>query len=420
VVARLRAEGESGQDRRFEAQGDIPALGAGLRVTLDGEPLPGTGEDYLCLVAHHSYTSDNYGSGGEVGDGYAYTGRYVLLPSDAPLVPELKTARADVKGPQTAEVVGDGEIDCDEFGRILVQFHWDLDAAYSMRCRVSQSWAGNGWGGMVIPRVGMEVVVEFLDGDPDKPLVTGCVYNGKNAVPYDLPEHKTRSTFRTDTHEGEGFNELRFEDKKGEEEVFLHAQKDQNIEVESDKTEFVGKNKIRHVGENLFVETRHNRHETVGMSMQTQVRGDRYDFIGGVPLLEKLQETVDRRREGLWRRFRNLPKLTGIGNWMSFVTGYRISSTALDDSENIGGSKTISAGGFFNVSANASASISARENIVVDADESIIIRTGDSAIVLKKDGKIAISGTQLLLSTGETAIEADKSVSVKATKIKLN
>ncbi|WP_238379727.1 type VI secretion system Vgr family protein, partial [Celeribacter ethanolicus] len=184
VVARLRSEGETGQDRRFEAQGDIPALGAGLRVTLGGEPLPGSGEDYLCLVAHHSYTSDNYGSGGEEGDGYAYTGRYVLLPADAPLVPELKTARADVKGPQTAVVVGDGEIDCDEYGRILVQFHWDLDAAYSMRCRVSQSWAGNGWGGMVIPRIGMEVVVEFLDGDPDKPLVTGCVYNGKNAVPY--------------------------------------------------------------------------------------------------------------------------------------------------------------------------------------------------------------------------------------------
>ncbi|RAP39271.1 type IV secretion protein Rhs, partial [Rhodovulum viride] len=192
VVAELRAQGERGQDRRYEAEGDIVALGAGLRVTLSGDPVPGTGGEYLCLSARHSYTADNYGSGGsDDGDGRAYDGQYVLMPVEAPLLPEQKTARADVRGPQTATVVGEGEIDCDEYGRILVRFHWDLDEAWSMRCRVSQSWAGAGWGGMVIPRIGMEVVVEFLDGDPDKPLVTGCVYNGRNRVPYDLPANKT-------------------------------------------------------------------------------------------------------------------------------------------------------------------------------------------------------------------------------------
>ncbi|WP_231119163.1 type VI secretion system Vgr family protein [Rhodovulum sp. MB263] len=202
VVAELRAAGERGQDRRYEAEGDIVALGAGLRVTLSGDPVPGTGGEYMCLSARHSYTADNYGSGGsDDGDGRAYDGQYVLMPVEAPLLPEQKTARADVRGPQTATVVGEGEIDCDEYGRILVRFHWDLDEAWSMRCRVSQSWAGAGWGGMVIPRIGMEVVVEFLDGDPDKPLVTGCVYNGRNPVPYDLPANKTRSTFRTDSHQ---------------------------------------------------------------------------------------------------------------------------------------------------------------------------------------------------------------------------
>lgn len=109
---------------------------------------------------------------------------YVLMPAGAPLAPERKTPVAVVQGPQTATVVGEGEIDCDDYGRILVHFHWDLDKRYSMRCRVSQSWAGKGWGGMVIPRIGLEVVVEFVQGDPDKPLVTGCVYNGKNDVPY--------------------------------------------------------------------------------------------------------------------------------------------------------------------------------------------------------------------------------------------
>jgi type VI secretion system secreted protein VgrG len=280
VVARLRAEGETGQDRRFEAQGDIPALGAGLRVTLDGEPLPGTGEDYLCLVAHHSYTSDNYGSGGEEGDGYAYTGRYVLLPATAPLVPELKTARADVKGPQTAVVVGDGEIDCDEYGRILVQFHWDLDAAYSMRCRVSQSWAGNGWGGMVIPRVGMEVVVEFLDGDPDKPLVTGCVYNGKNAVPYELPANKTVSTFKSDTHQGSGYNEFRFEDERGCEEVFMHAQKDHNTIIENDESHSIGHDRSKSVGNDQSESIGNDKTISVGHDHRESIGNDMYYTVG--------------------------------------------------------------------------------------------------------------------------------------------
>lgn len=195
AVAGLRTKGERGQDRRFEALGDIPSLGAGLVVTLEGDAVPGTGENYLCLAAGHSYTSDGYGSGA-AGSDAAYSGRYILMPSEAPLAPELKTPRALVQGPQTAVVVGEGEIDCDEYGRILVRFHWDLDEAYSMRCRVSQNWASQGWGGMVIPRIGMEVIVEFLEGDPDKPIITGCVYNGKNNAPYDLPANKTVSTFK--------------------------------------------------------------------------------------------------------------------------------------------------------------------------------------------------------------------------------
>jgi type VI secretion system secreted protein VgrG len=112
---------------------------------------------------------------------------------------------------------------------------------------VAQNWSGNGWGGMVIPRVGMEVLVEFLDGDPDKPLVTGCVYNGRNKVPYELPRHKTRSTFRTDTHQGTGFNELRFEDANGEEEIYVHAQKDRNTVIENDDTKLVGRNAVSRI-----------------------------------------------------------------------------------------------------------------------------------------------------------------------------
>ena len=281
-VAALRAGKERGQDRRYEAEGDVLGLGAGGRVTLGGDKVPGRGDDYLCLAATHSYTSDNYGSGGRQGDGYAYSGRWILMPSSAPMLPELKTARADVRGPQTATVVGEGEIDCDEYGRILVQFHWDLDAAYSMRCRVSQSWAGNGWGGMVIPRIGMEVVVEFLDGDPDQPLVTGCVYNGALARPYDLPGHKTKSVLRSDSHQSSGHNEISLEDATGSEVLFAHAQKDMMVKVLNHRGSRVGNSSVDSVGNNRLEATGKNHHETIGGSMSLTVGGGMGGLFGAV------------------------------------------------------------------------------------------------------------------------------------------
>ena len=238
-VAALRTAQERGQDKRITAEGDISGLVAGMTVGLGGQDIPGaTGENFLCLATSHAYTAEGYGSGGDGGED-AYTGRHTLMPVSAPLAPPRKTPTPVVQGPQTAMVVGEGEIDCDEFGRILVQFHWDLAGAQSMRCRVSQAWASQGWGGMVIPRIGMEVIVEFLEGDPDKPIVTGCVYNGKNGVAHGLPANKTKSVFRTNTHQGAGFNELSFEDQAGREEVFVHAQKDLNRVILDNETTFV-------------------------------------------------------------------------------------------------------------------------------------------------------------------------------------
>ena len=274
VVASLRSQSERGQDRRFEAEGDVLSLSAGARMTLAGEPVPGTGASYLCLVATHSYTSDNYGSGGQQGEEMAYRGRYVLMPDTAPMVPERKTPRADVRGPQTAVVVGakGEEIDCDEYGRILLRFHWDLDGAWSMRCRVSQNWSGNGWGGMIIPRIGMEVVVEFLDGDPDQPLVTGCVYNGRNNPPYSLPEGKTKSVFKTDTHKGSGFNELTFDDDKDNELIYMHGQKNQQIEILNDRSKTIGRDETNGIGR--------DRVQTVGQDETLSVGRDQREAVG--------------------------------------------------------------------------------------------------------------------------------------------
>lgn len=275
TVAGLRTEQERGQDRRHRAVGDCTSLRAGMTVGLTGDQVPGVkDENYICLSATHSYVSDSYGSGGEESDGYAYSGSYVLMPVTAPLAPERKTQVPVVQGPQTAMVVGDGEIDCDEFGRILVRFHWDLDGAHSMRCRVSQNWASKGWGGMVIPRIGMEVVVEFLEGDPDKPLVTGCVYNGKNDPPYPLPANKTKSVFKTDSHEGAGFNELTFEDQSEEELIYMHGQKDQKIEILNDREKAIGRDQAETVGQDKSISVARDHTESIGQDAKHTVARD--------------------------------------------------------------------------------------------------------------------------------------------------
>ncbi|RNF33643.1 type VI secretion system Vgr family protein [Paracoccus methylarcula] len=281
IVSRMRMGQEQGGDRRNRAVGDCVSLSSGLRVQLGGDKLPGHGETYLCLSASHSFVSEAYGSGGQEGDSYSYTGSFTLMPDRAPMVPPRRTPPSVVQGPQTAEVVGDGEIDCDEYGRILVRFHWDLDDAYSMRCRVSQNWAGQGFGGMVIPRIGMEVVVEFLEGDPDKPLVTGCVYNGRRAPPAALPANKSRSVFKTKSHQGDGFNELTFEDQAGEEFIYMHAQKNLDVHVNNSRQLRVEYDDTQTIGNNSDLAVAANRTETVDGLMDVSVKGTMSEKIDG-------------------------------------------------------------------------------------------------------------------------------------------
>ncbi|RJE88242.1 type VI secretion system Vgr family protein [Paracoccus onubensis] len=283
IVTRMRQRQERGADRRNRAVGDCVSLLSGSRVTLGGDKVPGHGETYLCLSATHSFVSEAYGSGGQDSDGYSYSGSYVLMPDTAPMVPPKRTELSHVYGPQTATVVGEGEIDCDEYGRILVRFHWDLHDAYSMRCRVSQNWAGGGWGGMVIPRIGMEVLVEFLEGDPDKPIVVGNVFNGKNDTPYPLPAHKTKAVWRSKTHKNTGFNELSFEDETGQENIALHAQKDQTLKVLNNRMKRVDKDQIESVGSNKSLDVARNHQEKIGGSMNLSVGGGL-----GVPLFAAL------------------------------------------------------------------------------------------------------------------------------------
>jgi type VI secretion system secreted protein VgrG len=242
-LARIRLEAEQAFDHRREAHGDAVGLTPGGRFKLEQHPTGAENAEHLVLRAEHHFEAEQYRSGSDGGAGESYSGRYVFLKSDQPYRALQETPKPRIHGPQTAKVVGKSgeEIDVDEHGRITVQFHWDRDKKPSRRVRVAQNWAGKSWGQQIIPRIGHEVVVEFLDGDPDFPLVVGSVYNGENDLPYDLPANKTKSGLKSDSSKGgRGYNELALEDKKGSEKVNLRAEKDLDVLVRNKEEREIG------------------------------------------------------------------------------------------------------------------------------------------------------------------------------------
>jgi type VI secretion system secreted protein VgrG len=243
--AQYRLEAEQAMDRRRIADGDAPSLFAGGLVKVEKHPSSAENKEYLVVRASHDYGVQFYGTT-QASDTPGYQGSYELLPSDRPFRSPLSTPKPRIHGIQTAKVVAkkgedSEEISTDEHGHIWVQFYWDREPQKSCPVRVSQSWASKQWGEQFIPRIGMEVVIEFLEGDPDRPLVTGCVYNGDNKHPYTLPDDKTQSGLKSDSSKGHnGYNEFMFEDKKGEELVRMHAQKDHDVTVRNSETRTIG------------------------------------------------------------------------------------------------------------------------------------------------------------------------------------
>jgi type VI secretion system secreted protein VgrG len=243
--AQFRLEAEQAFDYRRRIHGDAASIHPGGLVTVEHHPTKSENQEYLIVGARHMYSSQSYRSGGG-GNGDAYSGSYDILPSDRPYRSLPKTPKPRIYGIQTAKVVGkkgeEGEeISTDEHGHIWVQFHWDREPQKSCPVRVAQTWAGKRWGAIFLPRVGMEVVVDFIEGDPDRPLVTGCVYNGDNKPPYDLPDNKTISGWKSDSsrHNG-GYNEFVFDDKKDSEKIRMHAERDHEVTVKHAETWTIG------------------------------------------------------------------------------------------------------------------------------------------------------------------------------------
>lgn len=265
---------------------DCSSFTAGHKFALVEHPDSNLNCDYmLTSVTHEAEQNPSYISEEEVDEPYTNSFTCVKQGQGTPrYVPPRKTDRPVIPGTQTAVVVGPGgeEIFTDKYGRIKVQFHWDrygkVDASSSCWVRVAQLWAGNGWGSMFIPRIGMEVVVHFIEGDPDRPIVTGCVYNPLAMPAYTLPDEKTKSGIKTDSSTGGGgFNELRFEDLAGEEQIFMHAQKNMDIRVKNDTKETVMNDRHLIVENNQLEDVRRDKHLKVG--------GDRSESVTGTASL---------------------------------------------------------------------------------------------------------------------------------------
>jgi type VI secretion system secreted protein VgrG len=258
ALARIRMQASDAQCDTLQGRSNCRGFAAGFKFTLSEHPIKAlNGQAYVFARVRHLATQE-FASGGANADNYFNV--FTCFPHKMPYRPQRNTDKPLIVSSQTAIVTGPQaeEIHTDEHGRVKVKFFWDRrsdekgDGNMSCWIRVSQNWAGGKWGAMHIPRVGQEVIVNFLDGDPDHPIITGRVYHGKNLPPYDLPAHKTKSTIMSNSTKNGGgnSNEIRFEDLKGSEEFFTHAAKDRNEVVENDMSTQVKANQAIKVEKN--------------------------------------------------------------------------------------------------------------------------------------------------------------------------
>ena len=440
----LRMEEIEAAGKHFEANGDDDRSQCGYTFKLAGHSdLPSLGDEdsndneFLILEARHSI-SNNYET--RQSQKSEYRNALVCIRKKIPWRPGrgLNSTEPKIYGPQTAIVVGPKgeEIHTDEYGRVRVQFHWDREGGYNEKSsawvRVASTWAGSNFGFVAIPRIGQEVIVQWLDGNPDRPLITGRVYNQDNMPPWELPANRTQTGILSRSSQGGGYdnaNALRFEDKKGAEEVWLHAEKDQRIEVEHDESHWVGHDRSKTIDHDETVHVKHDRTETVDNNETITVHGNRTERVDH-------NETIsigDNRTEDVGQN-----ETISIGNNRSVtIGGNKTETITMAKAETIGLAKALSIGLGYQTTVggamNTTVGLAQFEEVglskqtlvgksyhITVADE-LTIRVGKSTLTMKSDGSISINGHTLSVGTsGEQAYNADGNIVMNGKKIQEN
>ncbi len=489
--ARVRLEELQAEYDRAEAEGNARGVMVGSLFELVDHPRGDQNREYLVVAAEYAMVAPGFDAGGaRAGEDDdkepPYQVSFTVQPSKLPFRPRRITARPFIPGPHTAVVVGGSgdEIWTDKFGRVKVHFPWDRggkgDDTSSCWVRVAQLWAGSAWGGLHVPRVGQEVIVEFIEGDPDRPIITGRVYNGANAPPFGMPAGATKSGILSRSSKGGGAdnaNEISFEDKKGSEVFHMHAEKDMATEVENDETHSVGHDRSRSVGHDETVHVTNDRKktvdknetETIGVDKKISVGSNHTETIGSKMTLSvgaDCSETIGANRTLSVAASRtetigsnssttvsvNSSEKVGaakeltVGGKNAVTVGASSSLTVGGGhSETIGGDQSVTAAGGSTVkagkdisqtaganashsaaknitlTAGAALTISGKTHVIVEAGDDLLLKSGDAKIYLKKDGTILIEGKDIeIKGSGKITAKASSDMTLKGSKILQN
>ncbi len=436
--AQVRMEELHSQHQRCSGSAAARGIAPGRLFSLAQHTQPALNKEYLIIACHYQFQANDYEADAGTTP-FMMDIKITSQPSSRPFRPLRTTPKPISQGPDTAIVTGPAgkEIHTDEFGRVIVQFQWDRygkkDENSSCWIRVSHPWAGSGFGGVHVPRIGQEVLVDYLNGDPDRPIITNRVYNNLQPHPWGLPANATQSGFLTrSTPSGtaEDANAFRFEDKIGEEQIWIHAQRNQDIEVEKDETHWVGNDRSKTIDRDETVHVKRDRTETVDNNETITIGNNRTEDVGANETISigenqtrdigghKLETILKTSTQNvLLARMDNVGAAysLNVGAAMNTLVGLsKTEQVLMNKSASVGKSESITVGDDYSLT------VGKKANISMDGD-SIVFTVGKSTIEMHGDGTITLKGSNInVMAAEEQLFEAKGEITMKAKKVQEN
>ena len=447
TFAGIRREDLLSVHLRTTAAGTVRGLFSGCKFNLESFPRDDQNQEYLVISAEYRLFDPGYRTQNEA-HSENFTVMLGVAPTKVPYRPPRLTPRPIMRGPQTATVVGPSgeEIFTDKYARVKVQFHWDRlgkkDQNSSCFVRVSQTWAGSGWGFIQIPRIGQEVIVDFIEGDPDLPIITGRVYNASQMPPYGLPGNATQSGWKSDSSKGGGgYNELMFEDKAGSELVNFQAQKDHHLLIKHDRNKTVQhdqSDRIDHdakhsVGHNLDEDVGNNKTVKIGVDQTTNIGSNDTETVGANrSLTVQANETIHVVANSTENIDANHSQTVGLVQTIT-VGAARVDTVAAAEARTVGAAQTntigatrsvtvgisqshdIGAGDSWNIGAGQTVNVSADQSVTIGSAQTFSVGAARSASI-GADDSTTVGGAHSLGIAKGSSISVGENSSIKVGK----